>query len=110
MIFGILRPFEPGDIRVVDIGRRCGFALLDLKYARSDAGDFAVEVDSTLLAHTNPLADADFQDAGTDCFRRRVSRLRRHRCWGKDGKDRDDRNPTRWLLAEKIYMFHAHRC
>ena len=98
------------NIRIVDIGKSCGIALLHLKHARSDAGDLAFELDSTLLAHPNPLTDAKIQDMRTHGFRRRVFRLRRPCCWDKDCKDRDDSNPTRWFLAQEICLFHAPRC
>lgn len=110
MILGILRTLDSGNICVIHQCRPGHIALLDLKDLRADAGDLAVQPHAGVLAHANPMANTDFQDAGTDSFRRRVSRLRRRRGCGKDGKDRDDGNPTRWLLAEEIYMFHAHRC
>jgi len=98
------------NIRVVDVGRPGGIAPLHLKHARPYAGDLAFEFDSTLLAHTNPLTDAKFQDMRTYGVRRRVSRLRGRCGWGEDCQDCDESDPTRWLLAEKIYVFHGHRC
>ena len=110
VIPGILRTLDSGNICVLHKCRPGHVALLDLKDLRSDAGDLAVQPHAGVLAHVNPMANADFQDARTHGFRGRVPRLRRRCCWGEDGKDRDDGNPTKWLLVEKICRFHSHGC
>jgi len=110
MFLRSLRTRDSGNICVIHLCRRWCIGPLHLEHARPDAGNLAFEFDSTLLAHANPLADAEFQDTRAYGFRSGVSRLRGHCCWDEDGKDGDDRNPTRWLLAQEIRLFHAHRC